>query len=205
MCEWCVWSSVRLWEISIAIVCLFTIDACVWFWLLLLNYYSTPEERIIVTIDCRLRFVCREVEVCYLVIVVVVCVQSVLAHTWAARRVFPRDGIWRTRAAHALHVFIYVCVLFINPKCVQLVVRNVCLQSKFFFLNYSGEFNRLKPKTGLNEMLLLLIVAVCLVVFQRKRNVSTRDVAVFFLMSHFAVAVVVVCCCSFNLLLVIPV
>lgn len=54
-------------------------------------------------------------------------------------------------------------------------------------------------------MLLLLVVAVCLVVFQRKRNVSTRDVAVLFVcLSHFAIAVVV-CYCSFPLLLVIPV
>lgn len=78
--------------------------------------------------------------------IVVVCVQSVLGQAWATRRVLPPDDIGKLRAAHPLHVFIYVCVLLINPKCVQLVVRNVCLQSKFFFLNYSGDFKPIKTE-----------------------------------------------------------
>lgn len=69
--------------------------------------------RVIVTIDCWLRFVCREVEVCIIkfisVIIVVVCVQSVLAERVKSRFPEMSDG---KRQPSPLLVLIYVCVLF---------------------------------------------------------------------------------------------
>lgn len=106
--------------------------------------HTAEEERIIVTIDCRLRFVCGEVEVCIFssfCLFVCLCVSNpffqrepTLRFSWISRR-----NVNRLPPS-----YLYICMCSIIsrvPKCGQLVVRNLFwLQSKFFFPRYCCKF-----------------------------------------------------------------
>lgn len=106
--------------------------------------HTAEEERIIVTIDCRLRFVCGEVEVCIFssfCFFDCLCVSNpffrrepTLRFSWISRR-----NVNRLPPS-----YLYICMCSISrvPKCGQLVVRNLFwwLQSKFFFPRYCYQF-----------------------------------------------------------------
>lgn len=144
-------------------------------------------------------------------VVVVVCVQSVLAKRGMSR-VLPGMSVGKRQPSPSPRIYICMCSVPRVPKCGQLVVRNLFwLQSKFFFflfcLLFIYELNRTENwvETKCCRLLLLLLLMLscggggsCLL--QRKRNISTRDVAVLFV-SYSAVVILhsYRCCCSVDI------
>lgn len=70
--------------------------------------HTVLDERIIVTIDCRLRFVCREVEVC---IISSFCGCLCVSNPFFREEAVEFQGVIDTAAVIFL-LFIYVCVVF---------------------------------------------------------------------------------------------
>lgn len=144
------------------------------------------------------------------VIVVVVCVQSV--HSKGGSLVSREMSVGK-RQRSPLLVFIYMYVFCSEsvPKCGQLVVRNLFwLQSKFFFFCcYLMNLTEFEPKTGLKRN--VVVCCYCCSVyrcggdsslFQRKRNIFNKRCCCFAVVSYFAIVVIAFlyrCCCSVNI------
>lgn len=158
MCVWvfCVLSWVR--ENYIHCYCLFF--DYYWCICLVLRFtiaHTAEEERIIVTIDCRLRFVCGEVEVCIfssfcLFICFFVCVQSVLSE--GADVAFQLDLTGKRQSAPSF-VFIYMYVFYFEsskmwsaggPKSVLVAIQ--ILFSSLLLSVLLMNLTEFKPKTG---------------------------------------------------------
>lgn len=123
------------------------------------------------------------------VIVVVVCVQSVLAKRGMSR-VLPGMSVGKRQPSPSPRIYICMCSVPRVPKCGQLVVRNLFwLQSKFFFLFcllFIYELNRTENwvETKCCRLLLLLLLLLscsgggsCLL--QRKRNIFNKRCCCF--------------------------
>lgn len=131
--------------------------------------HTAEEERIIVTIDCRLRFVCGEVEVCIfssfcLFDGLFVCVQSVLSE--GADVAFQLDLTEKRQPAPSF-VFIYMYVFYFEsskmwsaggPKSVL-----VAIQILFFLvivISFVDEFNRIQTKNRVKRNVMAIVVVV---------------------------------------------
>lgn len=121
------------------------------------------------------------------VVVVVVCVQSVLAKRGMSR-VLPGMSVGKRQPSPSPRIYICMCSVPRVPKCGQLVVRNLFwLQSKFFFLFcllFIYELNRTENwvETKCCRLLLLLLLLLscggsCLL--QRKRNIFNKRCCCF--------------------------
>lgn len=122
-------------------------------------------------------------------VVVVVCVQSVLAKRGMSR-VLPGMSVGKRQPSPSPRIYICMCSVPRVPKCGQLVVRNLFwLQSKFFFFCFAccSFTNLTEPKTGLKRNVVVCCYCCCcyLVVVvdvycNERETFSTRDVAVLF-------------------------
>lgn len=189
--------------------------------------HTAEEERIIVTIDCRLRFVCGEVEVCIFssfCLFVCLCVSNPFFRREPRSR-FSWISVGESSTGSLLRIYIYVCVLFREFQNVVSWWSEICSgcnPNSFFFLviviSFVDEFNRTKTKNRVKRNVVAIVVVCCLlslllvvvaVYFNERETFSTRDVAVLF-ESYFAVLLLhtyrcfllfSVCCCSVIILL----
>lgn len=201
MCVWvfCVLSWVR--ENYIHCYCLFF--DYYWCICLVLRFtiaHTAEEERIIVTIDCRLRFVCGEVEVCIfssfcLFVCLFVCVCPIRSFG-GSRRCVSVGSHGETSTGSLLRIYIYVCVLFREFQNVVSWWSEICSgcnPNSFFFLvivvSFVDEFNRIQTKNRVKRNVVAIVVCLLFVIvvvggggsslFQRKRNVFNKRCCCF--------------------------